>query len=275
MKKILVLTDFSDCANAASEFAIEIAKLNEAEIHFLHLLHTPVDGVKLPKDKEKRYPEILSAIEQAKSKLKRWQDKAKSKNLKTEQYLVFSTEKEAVFRHIDYHHHDFLIMGSHGSKRIKEKIVGSNAQKIIRYSEIPVLIIKRPVTSPVKNILFVSDFTDVSKDSFHTLTRFADILEAQIDLLFINTSKGFKESVETNKNMDEVMKYCNRVESCNRNVIPAASVEEGIKDFILQKPMDLIAICTHGKNGFKQLFSPSIAEKIAKNTILPLLSIKL
>ena len=96
-----------------------------------------------------------------------------------------------------------------------------------------------------------------------------------IFLFFLKTPKKFKESVETGKNMDLVMTHCNRANSCTRNIINAISVEEGIKDFITEKPMDLIAICTHGKSGFQQLFSPSIAEKIANHTILPLLSIKL
>lgn len=56
MKKILVPTDFSDCANASSEYAIRLAKKMNAEIHFLHLQFTPVDWVKLSKEKEKLYP---------------------------------------------------------------------------------------------------------------------------------------------------------------------------------------------------------------------------
>ena len=39
MKKILVPTDFSDCADAASDYAIQLAKMSKAEIHFFHLLH--------------------------------------------------------------------------------------------------------------------------------------------------------------------------------------------------------------------------------------------
>jgi len=42
MKKILVPTDFSDCARAAEEMALEFAKRAKAEIHFLHLIMTPV-----------------------------------------------------------------------------------------------------------------------------------------------------------------------------------------------------------------------------------------
>lgn len=275
MKNILVLTDFSNCANAASNYAIRLAKMANAEIHFLHLQSTPVNWIKLSKEKEKRFPETLKAIGRNKFELNKWKKKAVAEGLKAEKMIVFDAGKEGVFRHINDHHHDFVVMGSHGVEGIQEKVVGSNAQQILRNAEVPVLIIKKPVFNPINNILFVSDFTDVSRDSFHTLTHFADVLDAHVDLLFVNTPKQFKESQETSRNMDNVMKHCNREESCTRNVISASTVEEGVRNFIQENPIDLIAICTHGKSGLRQLFSPSIAEKIANHFLLPILSIKL
>lgn len=275
MKKILIPTDFSDCANAASEYAIQFAQMEQAEINFLHLFSTPIDWVKLPKEKEKLYPETRQAIAHAKTELSNWVKKAERNGIKAQQSLAFNTGKEEILRHFKDHSHDFLIMGSNGAKGWQEKLIGSNAQQIIRNASVPVLIIKHPVFEPIKNILFVSDFTDVSKDSFHTLTHFADLVEAHIDLLFVNTPNQFTETLETSQNMDSVMTHCNREKSCTKNIINAKSVEDGMKDFVGGKPMDLIAICTHGKSGLQQLFSPSIAERIANHTQLPFLSIKL
>lgn len=275
MKNILIPTDFSECANAASEYAIQFAKTANAEVHYLHLLSSSIDWVKLPKEKEKLYPEIRESIGHAKTELSKWVKKSEASGVKAQQSLTFNTGKEEILRHFKDHTHDFLIMGSNGAKGWQEKLIGSNAQQIIRNASVPVLIIKKPVFNPIKNILFISDFTDVSKDSFHTLIHFADLLEADIDLLFVNTPNQFRETAETSQNMDSVMAHCSREKSCKRNVINAKTIEDGIKDFTVKKPMDLIAISTHGKSGLRQLFSPSIAEKIANHTLLPLLSIKL
>lgn len=38
-------------------FKIQVAKAANAEIHFLHLLMTPIDWVKLPLEKEQFFPE--------------------------------------------------------------------------------------------------------------------------------------------------------------------------------------------------------------------------
>lgn len=273
MKKILIPTDFSDCANAASEYAIQLAQIAQAEINFLHLFSTPIDWVRLPKEKEKLYPEIRHAIAGAKTELSNWVKKTEKNGIKAQQSLTFNTGKEEILRYFKDHSHDFLIMGSNGAKGWQEKLIGSNAQQIIRNASVPVLIIKQPVFEPIKNILFVSDFTDVSRDSFHTLTDFADLIKAHIDLLFINTPNQFRETTETSRNMDGVMTHCNREKSCTKNIINAKSIEDGIKDFMAEKPMDLIGICTHGKSGLQQIFSPSIAESIANHTQLPFLSI--
>lgn len=275
MKKILIPTDFSNCANAASEYALQLAKSTKAEINFLHLFSTPFDWVKLPIAKEKLYPETLHAIGRAKSELTKWVKRAEANGVKAQRSLAFNTEKEEILTHLQNHFHDFLVMGSNGAKGLQEKIIGSNAQQIIRNASVPVLVIKKPVFNPIKNILFVSDFTDVSRTSFHTLTHFADVIEAHIDLLFVNTPNQFTESTETSQNMDRIMTHCNRTDSCTRNVVNAISVEDGIKDFMVKNPIDLIAICTHGKSGLQQLLSPSIAEKIVNHTLLPVLSIKL
>jgi len=275
MKKILVPLDFSDCANAAAEYAIILAQKTSAEIHFLHLQFTPVNWVKLSKEKERKYPDTLKSIGQSKLELNKWVKKAQAKGLRAEYSLIFDTGQEQLLRHLQNHNYDLLVLGSHGAKGIQEKVIGSNAQHILRNATVPVLIIKEPVTNPIQNILFVSDFTDVSKDSFHTITHFADVLDAHIDLLFVNTPTKFKESKETSQNMDNVMEHCNRDESCTRNVINASSVEAGIASFSGENPINLIAICTHGKSSLRQIFSPSIAEKIANHINLPLLSIKL
>lgn len=275
IKNILVPTDFSDCANAASAFAIHLAQKAGAGVHFLHLQHTPVNWVKLSKEKEKRYPETLRAIGHAKSELSGWVRKTKEAGLQAERFLVFDSGEEEIRRHLEAHQHDFLVMGSHGVQGLEESLIGSNAQQILRKASVPVLVIKKTVSRPIKNILFVSDFTDVSSASFHTLIHFADLIEAHIDLLFVNTPNQFTESAETNKNMDRLMIHCNREDSCTRNIINAATVEDGVRDFNQERSMDLIAICTHGKSGLQQLFSPSIAEKIANHSMLPVLSIRL
>ncbi|WP_373524446.1 universal stress protein, partial [Aquiflexum sp.] len=57
MNKILVPTDFSDCALAAENYAFLLAKKADAELVFLHIIITPVNWSKLNKEQEDLFPD--------------------------------------------------------------------------------------------------------------------------------------------------------------------------------------------------------------------------
>ncbi len=81
MKNILVPIDFSACANDALDFALSIAKKNNATIHLLHIVKTSIDWVKMPKNKEDGFPEIKKQIIEAKNNLDELEKKIKSLNI--------------------------------------------------------------------------------------------------------------------------------------------------------------------------------------------------
>lgn len=275
MKHILIPTDFSECANDASDFAIDFAIKANAKLDFLHLLSTPMDWVKLPLGKEILYPEILKQIGHTKNELSKWLNKAHKMKIEANRSIVYNRGKEEIFNHIKNYNCDLIVMGSNGTKGLKEKVIGSNAQQILRNANVPVIIVKKRIVKPIKNMLFVSDFKDVSISAFHIITHFANIVGAHIDLLFVNTPKYFVESEETDTNMGNILKYCNRSDICTKNIINADSIEKGINDFIRENGTDLIAICTHGKSSIFQLFNPSIAETLTNHLDLPVLSVKI
>lgn len=268
MKNILVPTDFSDCANAASDFAIQLAKKNEADVHFLHLIHTPVDWVKLQKEKEELYPETQHAIGHARGELNKWVKKAADNGVNAQQSLVFNIESDEILQQISAQNHDFVVMGSHGAKGLKERFIGSNAQFVLRKAEVPVFIVKEAIDRPIRNLLFLSDFKDISDGCFQVLSKFANRLGAHVDLLMVNTP-NHSITKEIAQKMNELSGDYLANGNYDNQIIAAPSIEEGMNYFIKTNPVDLVAIGTHGKTGFQQLFSPSIAERIANHTPLP------
>jgi nucleotide-binding universal stress UspA family protein len=127
MRNILVPTDFSDNCDKAANLAIEMAALFTSEIHFLHHLNTPVNWVKLDKTEEHNYPETLSEIGVAKSKLRVLDKDAEHKGLKSRTFLEFISDDEAIVAHSHNFHHDFIITGSKGiQKGFLKQLLGSN-----------------------------------------------------------------------------------------------------------------------------------------------------
>ncbi len=273
MKNILVPTDFSENCNKAADLGIAMAKLYDAEIHFFHLINTPVDWVKLDIQKEKIYPETLRNIGIAKSALRVLEKKAEKENLKCRTFLEYHVGETHILKHSDHFHHDFIITGSSGTKGVVREILGSNVEQIVRRSEVPVIVVKEDeVIFPFKKIVFVSDFLEDMSDAFEQVISLAEKCDAHIRLLRINTEKDFN-SIEAGLNpIKSFLKKFPNFKNYSMYVNNELSVETGINTFLKYKPNDLIALCTHGSTGFLSLFSKNIAEGVTNHSTLPVMT---
>lgn len=276
MKNIFVPTDFSENCNKAANLGISMAKLYDAEIHFFHLIRTPVDWVKLDKLKEKRYPETLKQIGTAKSRLRELEKKAEKENLECQTFVQYKVEISHILEHSGHFHHDFIITGSSGTKGTARELFGSNVEKIVRKSDVPVIVVKEdPVNFPFKSIVFVSDFLGDVGSAFKEVVSIGKKCNAHIHLLRINT-KTDSNSIEAGLNpIKSFLKGYPDLENYSMFVNNEPSVETGINSFLNYQQADLIAMCTHGSTGFLSLFSKSIAEGVANHSSLPIMTIKI
>ena len=276
MKNILVPTDFSKNCNKAEELGIEMAKLYNSEIHFFHLMKTPVDWVKLDKQKEKRYPETLKEIGVVKSKLRELEKKAEHEGLKYRTFLQFDSGQKDILEHSGHFHHDFIVTGSSGTRGGIRELMGSNVEKIVRKADVPVVVVKdEEVSFPFKDIVFVSDFLQDVSDAFKQVISIAEKCGAHIHLLRVNTQTDFN-SIEQGLNpINEFLKKFPDLDNFSMNVYNEPDVETGINNFLRYKNADLTAMCTHGRTGFLSLFSKSIAEGITNHSELPVMTIKM
>lgn len=276
MRNILVPTDFSENCNKAANLGIAMAKLFDAEIHFYHLIHTPVDWVKLDKQKEKRYPKTLREIGAAKSALRELEKRAEKEGLECRTFLEYQVETTKILKHSGHFHHDFIITGSSGTKGTVRELFGSNVEEIVRKSVVPVIVVKEEeVSFPFKNIVFVSDFEEDVSEAFKHVISIADKCNAHICLLRVNT-KTDTNSIEAGLNpIKTFLEKFPDLKNYSMFVNNEPSVETGINTFLNYEPADLIAMCTHGSTGFLSLFSKSIAEGVANHSTLPVMTIKI
>ncbi len=272
MKRILVPTDFSNCANDAVAVAYKIAQLANAEILFMHILVTPIDWIDLDISKEKQYPEISKKISKAKVSLKNLVKEATKRGIVADKSLTFSEGTESIVDHAKLHDFDLIVMGSHGASGFREVILGSNAQRLVTHSKTPVLIIKSKLKDfHVKNILFSSTFRENVHPQFHHIIKLADILSAHINLLYVNERKHFETSIKSNARMKRFLEDCPRG-TCSINIYNDRSPEEGILNFAKENNIDLISIVTYGSSG---LFTSTLTERLVNHSELPILSVNI
>ncbi|MFD2823652.1 universal stress protein [Lacinutrix iliipiscaria] len=277
MENILVPTDFSDNCNKAAKLAIDMAVIFNAEIHFLHQIKTPVDWVKLSKKNEERFPETKKEIGSAKTKLKELERKSEKNGLICRTFLEYVSDEDKIVKHSEHFHHDFIITGSKGTQAgFLNKILGSTAQRIIRKSIVPVLVVKQAeVNFPIKNIVFVSDFLEDIREAFSEVILIAEKLGAHIHLLNINTKSDFNSVENGLKPIETFVKQFPKFENYSSHIYNESTIIKGLEKFTETNEIDLIAICTHSRKGLLSIFSKSIAENLTNHSNLPVMTIHL
>ncbi|UCS93875.1 universal stress protein [Echinicola marina] len=274
MKKILIPTDFSDCAKAAEKAGLTIAERAQAEIHFMHILSTGIDWVRLPMEKEDLYPETKAQIAHAKTALGALKGKAEKLGLKSDTVLLFDKGRTEIDRQIAEHEYDFVVMGSHGTSGINN-LIGTYTQKVVRHSQSPVLVVKEHVQNfKVDSLIFAASFEEDIKAPFQKIVEFARLMGARIHLLYINTPFGFKETDVVKALMEAFKAECHHLE-CTLNIFDAFNEERGIQKFAESMSTDVIALVTHGKSGFMKMISPGITEHLVNHSGIPVLSVNI
>lgn len=272
--KIKLLTDFSEISENATDYAFLIAEKTKLEVEVTHIINTPLDWIKLNLEQEKLYPETQSEINIAKNNLHSLIQKFEQKGITAHQDLIFNVGVENIPKYIAGDQDSLLIMGTHGASGIKEYALGSNAQKVIRKADSPVLVVKRkPEQEDISKIVLASMFDENQHQAFKKFHLFSNILKLKYALLYINTPYNFKETPDIDNLLSNFCKL-EHVEDCQSFIYNALNEERGLKGFMENKEFDILAMATEGRSSLAQLFSPSLTERIINHLDIPVLSFR-
>ena len=142
-KKVLFCTDFSENADYAFKFAAGIAKRNEAVLYILHVI---------PENPHKTFVEDSIPLEDMEKIRKgiegyvaeKFKDNyIKGINGRINFKVVSKTGKEdyKIIEFAKNQNVDLIVMGTHGRTGVAHAIFGSIAEKVLRHSPFPVLIV--------------------------------------------------------------------------------------------------------------------------------------
>ena len=277
MKKIIVPVDFSDYSEYALETAAILARKSNAEILALHMLE--ISDAIINKTDSQQQAKAVFFLQLAEKRFVEFLDKDYLKDVKVtpivKHFKVFS-ELNDVAKETNA---DLIVMGSHGSSGIKEIFIGSNTEKVVRHSEIPVLVVKhKPKKQAFDNVIFASDFSIESITAYIKASRMFSALGANFHLLYINLpTNNFKNSGEMEERVSTFLQKANGNLDKLKDVsfICDYSVEQGVLNFSKKIGADLIAIPTHGRKGISHFFEGSITESIANHAVRPVMTFKI
>ncbi|MHC5352682.1 universal stress protein [Myroides sp. LJL115] len=261
MKKILVPTDFSEQAFNAIKAATVLAKKSNAEITLLHILDLPSQGSDSINVGSK-IPEVMFFKNAAEKKLNDLAHDPIFDGLTINTSLILEKTYQGVIKSATTNNCDLIIMGSHGTSGVKEYFVGSNTEKVVRYSKIPVLVIKGKVDDfKISNFVFASDFSEGTKTPFLKALKLSKILQTTFTLLMVNTPNNFKPTYVAEEILEDFLQEISDSEY-NLEIYNDLTIENGINNFTKKANASLIGIATHGRTGLSHFFNGSISEDL-------------
>lgn len=276
MKKILVPIDFSVQAEYAAKVAVNIAKLTDSKIYLLHMLELPT-GVIDPSSygTSSNTPTALLFLKRAYEKFENFKKLSFFDGVEMEDSVLFHKAYDGIINESEKNDVDLIVMGSKGTSGLEEMLVGSNTEKVVRNSNIPVLVIKKEVEKfKIENIVFASNFNLDARGTFQKILDFTTIFDAQLHLLKINTIHNFETTKESS---DAIRNFINDFDLNNYtlNIYNDVSVEAGVLNFAKVIDADVILLNTHGRRGLAHLFAGSITEDLANHAKLPVITFKI
>lgn len=276
MKKILVPTDFSEQAENALKVAAQLARKHNAEIYLLHMLELPMNMVNPVGDtRSNDLPEALYFMKLAKKRFTQVLSQPYLSGIKVHETVEFHQAFDGIMETSKKHGCDFIVMGSQGANGFQEMFIGSNTEKVVRTSEIPVLVIKNHHENfEIRKIIFATNLDEHSKETLHEVIKFTEQAGAELHLVYINTANEFITSEETDEFLARFTEGLTE-KKFQFHVYNDDSVEQGILHFAQKMNADLIAVATHGRKGLSHFFNGSISEDLVNHSNSPVITFKL
>jgi nucleotide-binding universal stress UspA family protein len=266
MQKILVPCDFSKPAINAFRFALDVAAQSKGTIHLLNVIELPIlhDTVLMPvlNFEQQLFDDLRKNAE---ARFKKITDKYNATGVKVIVNTVFGAVSMMIQDYITKESIDIVIMGSHGATGLREIFIGSNAEKMVRKSPVPVLVVKDYTKGPIKSIVFPNTMdTENQEDLVMKVKALQNFFKAHLHLVWINTPLNFTSDSVTSQRLEAFAKRF-MLKNYSINVFNHRDEERGILEFASSIKADLIAMGTHSRKGISHLLNGSLAEDVVNH----------
>ena len=271
MKKILVPIDFSDYASNASKYAIALAKILPASLHFFHAIKVPANN---PMSGLIVWPleEYADIKNEADRNLALFLERFLTENSNVP--ITYSVEigsvKEVVDKLCEAQNIDLIVMGLAGAGKLTQFIIGSNSKMLIEKAKTPILLIpKESSFDHLKKIAFATDLRESDVNAVHKLISLfypfnSDILLAHVakpEKEDSNKAKHFLNCITNKINYDRI--YYKKLNNSN--------IYNGLQWITENTQISIIAMIHRNHTLLAEIFEISHTKKLARFTKLPLL----
>ena len=276
MTNILFPTDFSDAADNAFLYALQLTKKLDANLTLLHVYELPELGRALHQTSKEVYELMeMESLENFNKCIKKLRELASDKGYGDVDFKHVMAEGQIISKIAtiaEKEKANYIVMGTTGASGLKEVFLGSVASGVIDSAPCRVLSIPEH-TSPsdaIKKVAYLTNYKDEEVVSFDQVAAFAKKFNADIYCVH------YDEHV-SDLSQEDMTQWKEKLHTEGLNVsyqvITGEDFEHALVDFYEKNNIDIIGIQPRKRNLFSAIFKKSNTKSIAQHLKIPLLSL--
>lgn len=289
LEKILVPTDFSENADHALRYALELAKAADAE---LHLLHVPVVPTYLLMDLSySPGPEVVTRIHgEAQDALDKRVAEIEASGVQYVEALREGTVHEVIQDYATEQDIELIVLGTHGRTGVAKLLYGSVTERVAKTAKAPILVVPLGSAHKPGALVVAYDFSEPAKraaeaarslhgvfpGSIHLVHSYLDVWAEYTDRGAVvgeaaerrreALARGLEEML--NEAAGDLFSIDAQAVQCHLAIGDPA---EGILAVADEVGASLICAGTTGKSGVERVLLGSVARRLLHDGNTPLL----
>jgi|SRR5690554_199739 len=252
--KLLIATDLSARSDVALQRAIALAGPLNAELLVLHVIDSELPQILQSRQKDQARDVLHHTLKKA-GKLSQSRILARTGH----PYLTIGEVAEE-------HNVDLVILGSYRREFLKDTFVGTTAERVMRTSRRPVLLVNQAPTAPYQKPMLAVDFSSISPLVLQTAKRFGLTGSEELSAVYaVLPEDRATESEKDARRQQALNQLDNLLRSEGIAVKPNNLIaEEGkacpvIRDWARRIETDVLIMGTSGMGGVRRMFIGSVA----------------
>ncbi len=228
----IVMHDFSPVGDVALNYALHLGRHIHTEIQVLHLVSTKEEVLKA----QLKMNSLIDSI-------------SCPEGIELTKLVQVGSIFEDVGKIAKQEGAQLILMGTHGAKGL-QKLLGSNAMKVVTSSEIPFLVVQKDTQlNEIKNILVPIDLTKESLQIVNIAGDMAAIYGAVVHVIGEKHNDELLSQQMKNRILIVKNQYLDRKIPCTVELLKdSGSYQKKIMKYANEKNIDLISIAYHSES---------------------------
>ncbi|MEO1411457.1 MAG: universal stress protein [Bacteroidota bacterium] len=278
-KKILFPTDFSDAAQNAFEYTLQLAAEWGATVELLHVVYPQLEALDYPVFVSRATQELVDTSREVLQSFIAKGQAAVQGRLAGEVDLLTDIEvglpERSIVEVARRDSIDLIVMGSRGENRtLVEKWLGSTSLGVIEKAHCPVMVIPlRAAYEKLRRIAYATD--GHAADAFEiweSLQLFKAGPQVCIDLVHVNTKpRGDDQAWKRMEQVAEFLRSQTNAPQVELHHLAGRSIAEALNTYVGTHPVDCLVMYRAYHDVWDRLFRQSQTRRMAWKTQVPLL----